>query len=490
MGIVIKQSLRSSLIAYIGVIIGYVNVLWLYPYFLSTEQIGLFRLVQSSAYLLATFGQMGLPQSFIRFFPDFKKEKGFLPLFFLGGLVGFGLLLLIAFILQKPLVNYFSQESSLFIEFFQLTLFISLLIVLFQLMEAYSRSLLNIIMPTFLRDIGLRLGTSILLFGYGFQFLDFHGLMYGLLVVYGSVFFGLVFYYLVKNELPWSFNFSFLSLTNFKKIGTFGLFSLIGAGGTQIILQIDSIMISGALGLEQTGIYTIAFFIGTVIEIPKRAISQLAGPLISKSFSEQNHAAIQKLYRQTAINQLIIGSLLLLGIWANLDNIYSFIPNAGAYRGGMEVVLLIGLGKLSDMAFGANGEIIVMSKYYRFNVFSVALLAILTIVLNLILIPILGIKGAALASLCAMLVFNLTKFIFIRYKLSMQPFSHNTLVFLGLLGLTLVANHFLPNLGNRYTDILVRSTMISSILLGGTLALKLSEELNELVSNLWRKMRY
>lgn len=489
MGIIIKQSLCSSLIAYIGVIIGYVNVLWLYPYFLSTEQVGLFRLVQSSAYLLATFGQMGLAQSLIRFFPDFKKEKGFLPLFFLGGLVGFGLLLLIAFILQKPLVNYFSQESSLFIEFFQLTLFISLLIVLFQVMEAYSRSLLNIVVPTFLRDIGLRLSTSILLFAYGFQLLDFHGLMNSLLAVYASAFLGLVIYYFSKNNHSWSFNFSFLSFSNFKKIVSYGLFSLIGAGGTQIILQIDSIMISGALGLEQTGIYTIAFFIGTVIEIPKRAISQLAGPLISKSFSAQNHGAIQKLYQQTAINQIIIGSLLLFGIWANLDNIYSFIPNADAYKGGMGVVLLIGLGKLSDMAFGANGEIIVMSKYYRFNVLAVALLALLTILLNLLLIPTLGIDGAALASLCAMLTFNLTKFIFIKYKLSMQPFSRQTLIFLGLVLLTLLANHFLPNLENRWIDIFVRSSMITVILLGGSLVLRLSNEMNQLLADVWRKIR-
>ena len=488
MGLVIKQSIRSSLLAYCGVGIGYINVLLLLPYFLSTEQIGLFRLVQSSAFLLATFGQLGLSQSFIRFYPEFKTQKGFLPLFLIAGLGGFSLLSLLTYLFKQPIVHYFSQESALFIEYFQLTLFITAFIILFQLMEAYSRSQLNIAVPTLLRDIGLRVGTGILLLAFGFEFIDFEWLMHGLIAVYGAAFLSLLFYFMRQHT--WRFHFSFLTFSDFKRIGKYGLFSLIGAGGTQIILQIDSIMISGSLGLEQTGIYTIAFFIGTVIEIPKRAITQLAGPLISKSFSEKNNEAIQKLYGQTAINQLIIGSLLLMGIWANLDNIYSFIPNAEAYRGGMAVVLLIGLGKLSDMAFGANGEIIVMSKYYRFNVLAVALLAILTIMLNLLFIPILGIEGAALASLCAMLLFNITKYIFIYHKLHMQPFSRDTLLFLFLVIITVLANHLLPNLGNRFLDIAVRSALITLLLLGGTLVLRLSHEMHELLNSFWKRFRY
>ena len=87
MGIVIKQSIRSSIIAYLGVAIGYINVLWLYPYFLSIEQVGLFRLIQSSAYLLATFGQIGLGQSLVKFFPEQKENKGFLSSILIGGVL-------------------------------------------------------------------------------------------------------------------------------------------------------------------------------------------------------------------------------------------------------------------------------------------------------------------------------------------------------------------------------------------------------------------
>jgi O-antigen/teichoic acid export membrane protein len=264
---------------------------------------------------------------------------------------------------------------------------------------------------------------------------------------------------------------------------------LIGAGGTQIVLQIDSIMVSGQLGLEATGIYTIAFFIGIVIEMPRRSIAQISSALIAQAFEKEDIPAVNKLYKQTAINQMIIGSLLLIGIWANLENLYSFIPNGQLYISGINVVLFIGLGKLSDMAFGTNGEIIVMSKHYKFNVIAVAILAFLTIGLNLILIPKYGIEGAAIASFLAMLIFNISKFLFVWIKFKIQPFSINTLKFLAIVGVVLFGNRLLPPLENVFFDILVRSIAITILFAILTLGLKVSVEVNGLFKKLITKFR-
>jgi O-antigen/teichoic acid export membrane protein len=489
LGIVIKQSIRSSIISYIGVVIGYVNVLWLYTYFLSTEQVGLFRLIQSASYLLATFGQIGLAQSFIKFFPEFKNEKGFLPATLLGGTLGFFVLCGAALVFKDTIVGYFSQESPLFIEYFQLTLLLTFLVIQFQLLEAYSRSLLKITAPTFFRDIGLRVTTGIFLVLYGFSFINFNQLVYSLLIVHGIAVVGLIINFLKNKELQVSLDFSFLRNGQLKRIMNYGFYSLIGAGGTQIILLIDNIMISGYEGLGNNGIYTIAFFIGVVIEMPKRAITQISSALLSQAFNKNDMAAVKKLYKQTAINQLLIGSLLLIGIWANLTNIYSFIPNSEDYIAGFNVVLFIGLGKLSDMAFGTNGEIIVMSKYYRFNVITVAILALLAVVLNTFLIPIYGIEGAAIASFLAMLVFNLTKYVFVWMKFGIQPFSIATLKMVGISGTALLLNSLLPSLDSSILDIVVRSATISLVFLGLTYGLKVSEEFNGVINQVFTKLK-
>ncbi|MGW8122137.1 oligosaccharide flippase family protein [Roseivirga echinicomitans] len=489
MGIVIKQSIRSSIVAYLGVLIGYVNVLWLFPYFLDADQIGLFRLIQSSAFLMATFGQFGLGSALVKFYPKLKDEKGFVSAILFGGIIGFIIFTAFTFLFKSEITAYFSKESALFVEFFGITLLISFLLIQFQLLEAYCRSLLKIVIPTLIRDIQLRLSITALVVVYALGFISFTGLIQWLLVVHLLLLVTVGVYLIRLKAFSFSLNFKFLNKALFKQITTYALYMMIGAGGTQIVLQIDSIMVSGALGLEATGIYTIAFFIGVVIEMPKRSITQISAPLISQAFEKDDMAAVEKLYKQTSINQMIIGSLLLIGIWANLESLYSFIPNGEIYIQGINVVLFIGLGKLSDMVFGTNGEIIVMSKHYKFNVIAVSVLAVLTIALNLLLIPKYGIEGAAIASFLAMLTFNLSKFLFVWAKFKIQPFSLSSLKFLIIIAVVLLVNQMLPTLDHVLLDMAVRSFMISVVLLGATVGLKISEEVNQVLANLIKRVK-
>ena len=487
MGVVIKQSIRSSAIAYVGVAIGYVNLLWLFPYFMSAEQVGLMRLVQVSATLLATFGQLGLHQTTIRFFPEFKEQKGFLAFIRLTGLFGFLVLLLLATLFKGQIIDYFSRESELFVEYFNTTLLIALFLVQFQIMEAFSRSHLKTIFPIFVKDVQLRLLTTLIVLLYGFQVISFDWMVNSLIIIYGTLVLAMTLYFGRQKILRSNLDFGFLKGGKLKKLTRYGFYSLLGAGGTQIVFQIDSVMISGAEGLASTGIYAIAFFIGLVIEMPKRSILQVVSPLISQSFQKDDLDHVQTLYRQASINQFIIGGLLLLGVWINIDNIYSFIPNKEVYASGMSVVLFIGLGKLSDMLFGPNGEIIVMSRYYRFNVILVSFLALATILLNLWLIPKYGIEGAAIASFIAMLSFNGIKWLFVLARFRMQPFTMQTLLYAAILGLAYWADQWVPVQENAILDILLRSSAATVIVLGLAYSFKVSPEMNGLINRFLRK---
>ena len=489
MGVIIKQSIKASIFSYIGVIIGYINVLWLYPYFLEANQIGLFRIIQSSAYLLATFGQFGMASTLVKYFPQFKREKGFLGLVLSVSTIGYLVLLAFCALFQGQITGYFSEESPLFVEYFQVSLIITYLIILFQILEAYCRSILQIGVPTFLRDIGIRILTTGFIVLYGLGYLNFERLIWSFALTFLVVAFSLLLYIVLIKKIKIVFKFPFMSKSSFKQFINFGAFAVLGAGGTQIILQIDSIMVSGTLGLDETGIYTIAFFIGAVIELPKRAITQLSMSLLSQNFKNNDMEAVKKLYRQTSINQLIIGALLLLGIWSNLDNVYHFVPNGELYKQGFYVVLFIGLGKLSDMLFGANGEIIVMSKYYRFNVLAVLILALLTVVLNIYLIPFYGIKGAALASLFAMLTFNLIKYVFVWVKFGLQPFTHKTAI-AALIVLGIYYGQLqIPSASDPLIDLIIRSLLTGMSYLLLMVLFKVSPEINGLLKSMLKSIK-
>ena len=74
MGIVIRQSIKGTIVSYIGAFIGMVSTIFIYPYFLTPELIGLNRILIDSAFLFAFFAQIGIPNAIIKFSPKLKQK--------------------------------------------------------------------------------------------------------------------------------------------------------------------------------------------------------------------------------------------------------------------------------------------------------------------------------------------------------------------------------------------------------------------------------
>jgi O-antigen/teichoic acid export membrane protein len=267
----------------------------------------------------------------------------------------------------------------------------------------------------------------------------------------------------------------------------YSLFIMLSGLGSIIVSKVDTLMIPYLLGLKETGIYAIAFYMGTVIEKPRYAISQITTPILSQELADGNHTKVQELYRKSAINQLIVGGLLFLGIWGNIDAIFRIIPNAETYEAGKYVVLFIGLARLLEMAAGVSSEIIVQSKYYRFNFIGVVSLSVLLVITNLIFIPLYGITGAALATLLSVFLGKIINFIFIWKKFEVQPFDWLTLAQVGSFFLTYFLSSLLPDMPSVWIDIFLRSALITLVFLGLTYVLRISEEFNGLVKKVFKR---
>ena len=113
------------------------------------------------------------------------------------------------------------------------------------------------------------------------------------------------------------------------------------------------------------------------------------------------------LYQRTSINLLIVGLLLFIGIIASVGDIFSIMPNSEEMLAGVSVVLFIGLSKVVDMGTSINDQIIDYSKFYRFRLYALILLAVFNVVCNLLFIPKFQIAGAALATLASIVMYNL-----------------------------------------------------------------------------------
>lgn len=459
MGSIAKQSIQTSLFSYLGVVIGYFNVLWLFPYALDASEFGTFRTIQDLGLLFVPFAQLGVGHGITRYFPKLESSKSaFLSYSLAFSMLGFLLVSLLFFGFKAQIINLFAINSPEVVDFLGVVLLITLFALLNSILDAYSRSFLKVAIPTFFREVMLRLLTGILVGAYLLQWINFDQVMIGLAIVYGFALVGVLVYLIWLKVLVLDFRWSSFPKGFKSSFIQFSLITFLGTAASTLIMKIDSIMVSSMISLEANAIYTIAFSMALVIELPRRAISQVVMPIIADHFAKKNHSEINHLYKQVSNRQFYICILLFSLIWSNLDAIYYMIPNREIYESGRNVVLLIGLGKLFDVVFSSNSEILVFSKHYRFNLLATVLMSVLIILLNYLLIPIYGIDGAALASVIVMFLFNMVKFLFLKIKLNFNPFSKETLKILVLFFFTV--NLFDVGIENPFLSILLVSVIV------------------------------
>jgi O-antigen/teichoic acid export membrane protein len=493
MGVIIRQSVLTSLISYIGVVIGYVNLLYLYPKFLEPEQIGLLRTVQDAAMLFTPFAVFGLGQGIIKFYPHFsadqKHANNFITLILTLSLITYGIFIVIFLFFQNFFISFFTKNAPNIIQYIPFILWLTFLLLFITLLEQYSRSLLNVAFPAFLREIGIRLLQGILVSIYFLKWITFDQFLLLSVLIFLIVLLILAFYLFRKGQLTIRFDRKTISGSKFKEILIFSGLSFVGTSAMILIGKMDSVMVTGMIGLASNAIYTTAFYMATVIEIPKRAITVTASTMIARAFERNDLKDVQAIYRKTAVNQFIIGSLLLIGIWANLPAIFSLMPKGEIYQAGTYVVMIVGCGKLLDMLFGPSSEIIGLSKYYWFNLLVITILAGVVIVSNYFLIPRLGIEGAAYSTLLALVIYNISKYFFIYYTLGLQPFNFNTLKVFAIGIATAAMNMILPSVENIFADMGYRSVLITLTYASLILIGKASDEISSVFYDVAKNVR-
>jgi O-antigen/teichoic acid export membrane protein len=98
MGVIIRQSFKASISNYIGVVLGFISLIFLFPLFFTPKELGAYRLFIELGGVLSAFALMGTNSSINRFFPYFKtndqKHHGFFFWAFTIPAIGFILLMI------------------------------------------------------------------------------------------------------------------------------------------------------------------------------------------------------------------------------------------------------------------------------------------------------------------------------------------------------------------------------------------------------------
>lgn len=483
MGVIVRQSISNSLITYTGIGLGFILTIFLYPHILNPDEYGLTRVLISASYISSQFAHLGMHNLVMRYYPFFKKadpeHHGFLFWAITIPILGFLLYTILFFLADDLLIQFYEDRSALFVEYYLWVLPLTLFILYYEVLNSYLRSLRDSVTGSFSHEVMLRIIVIAVLALYFFEWITFSQFITLFVLSYLTQPLTILTQIWKKGAFRLKPNFKLFRRPLYKGMLNYGFYSLFGGLTTVMVWNIDILMLGSLTDLEQTAIYAIAFYIGSVITVPQRSIEKIAAPLLSEFIKNKKWGEVESIYKKTSLNQLIPGLLIFGLIWLHIDTLFLLLPDI--YASGKWVVLIIGIGKLIEMGTGSNGVILINSKHYRVSFYTNIVLVGITIFLNYLLIPRYGIEGAAIASAFAFFAFNGVKCLFIQLKFGLHPFSMRTLsiTFLGSFSIFLtVGLHLFEVL---WLNILFNTALFLLLYLMPILYFRVSPDLNELI---------
>ncbi|PID88063.1 MAG: hypothetical protein CSB06_02255 [Bacteroidia bacterium] len=477
MGVIAKQSIKGTVYTYAGAVLGFVNTGLLMPKFLETNQVGLINLLVALTLLFANFANLGMGSVNVRIFPFFRDEKeqhhGIMMLGAGVVLAGIFLSLIVFFCLQ----GYFKSASydssgllSRYIFYVPVLFFLTSYIFFF---SSYFRALFDALTDIFLREFLVRLLTFFALLAYIFHGVDFKGFVLLYVLAYTSPLPIMLFILKKSGQLYFRLPDKKYWHIHKKEIFKVAFWGIVAGFSGMAVANIDKTMVTGFLGLEATGVYSVCFYFGVLIIMPARALSGISAIVVAEAWSKNDREVIRRVYKKSTVNLFLVGSLLYVGILINLDNIFLIIPK---YASGRGVIIFIGAGYLFQMLGGMAGVILSTSAYYRVSSWMMLAMILLVTFSNLVFIPRLGLVGAAWASLASIILVNVFLFLFLYVKFKLQPYNYKHLLIVALMAFSLLINQLLPQLEFYLLDIFVRSSIIVIIYISVAYIFKISED--------------
>lgn len=447
MGIILKQGLQNTVISYVGILIGFVNVIVVQPFCLSTEEIGLVRLLFSFSSILAIFIPLGFATVTTKFFPHFKNKEngdnGYFGLLLIFLTIGYTATVLIISIFKSWIQSKYQADSILFNEYFNFVYIQSFFLAFGSLLMAYSFSQYKTTFPIFSNEIVVRIATIIGVVLYFKSFISLNSLITFLAIIYIAQTIILLFYIRLNTKISIKINWQIVREIGLNNIITYALLVTIGAISNLGMKYIDSMMLGSYLNLTAVGIFSIMAFIPTVIEAPLVAIEKIASPKISNAWAENDMRLIADIYHKSSRYMLILGGLFVVGITTNLPLLLSLLPEK--FSTGINVAYILSMGAVFNMLTGLNTSIIFNSNNYKIGIVFLIFTLFIGVILNIVLIPNYGMEGAAIATVSASMAYNLFKFIYIKYKYNLQPLNFDTVKIIAIILISFFATYFLPN---------------------------------------------
>ena len=428
------QAIRNFASVFIGTGAGALNTLVVLPWAFSSSLAdwGLVRVITAWALLFSPIALFGASTTMVRFSPRFNSDDkarlaGLLTLPAIVLLALFGLVLAAA---PEQMSVFLGVKSSTNIWWlYALTVLISVRGYL----GGFLATRLKTSGFTFFRESFVKLGYLIisLLFGWGtFNFQTF-------LIAYVGIYAASTAAVILQawaNQISLKWR-GFSSKTR-REIMAYAGGIILAGSASNIVLQIDVLMVGHMLGLEAVPVFTIALFIGAVVLMPAKSWEPVLRPIVAEAFTKGDVKELERIHSSTHHMLLLSSGWVLVCVMASMPQIDALLPLK--FQGLASIVLVSGLAKWVLSLGGGSRYILAQSPQYRSVIWINWGMVVAVIPLNYWFMHPggldLGIFGAAAASLAVICSAETVRQILLHRYLKIHTFTWRSILTSALLG--------------------------------------------------------
>ncbi|MFA6275881.1 MAG: flippase [Pedobacter sp.] len=396
-----KNLLKNTFIYSIGEIFPKIISFLLLPVFtsyLTTSDYGIISYTNSVMFFLLVIASLALNTYLLREYfnteSQMEREKLIGNVFTVTLL--FNLFLLIVSFTLGPLIVKYAQLKISFFPYFSLSIlnnFFEVFSIVPLIIFRVKEKAIFYVVTNSLRAILLFVVTYVLIVHFKWGIL---GNFYGRLFVNGG--FAIVYIFIVLRHAKLNINFKLA-----KKALKFSLPLIPGSIGFLLMSMSDRIILERYVSLSDIGVYSVAYTIAFSLSIIIQGGYRSFEPEIYREYGKENFIVfIEKLHGlfMTVIFLIAIG----LSLFAKE---MLLIMTKGGFVSGYILIPIILVGVIATGQNAILGSIIIAENKTKVSSYATIFGGVVSILFNLLLIPVYGIYSAAFATAVAYLVMNL-----------------------------------------------------------------------------------
>ena len=393
---------------------------------LTMEDFGLFYAVFAFLGLFGIFKSLGFDKALAKFIPEFihKKEKYYIKssIIYVASiqLVTNLIIITVIYLLSDFLAVHFfkNSQAGIVLRLMAISFFIDSFVLALKFAFQGFKKMICFSGIDFIRML---LITGVILIGFKLNYGIFSPLIaYIVVPAFLIIVFGWI---LVGNIFPEFFKSKFtLNKTLLKRISKYSIFVLATTVGGVILGYTDTIVLTYFVGLTNVALYSVALPTSKIFLYFPRAIGAILLPLTSEFWVKRKkkllRAGIESLYKYSMI--IIVPAVLIMFSFTELLITVFF---GKPYILASNALKILSIGMLFTALYGININFFAGIGKPQINSKIVYTAAIFNLITNLILIPILGIIGAAITTtlsyfiMMVMGLVNIRKFIKMKFPI-------------------------------------------------------------------------